>query len=419
METQQNIANTHLVEYDGKTTELYKIFFLNLFLGIITLGIYHFWGKTRKRRYMTASFSLLGDRFEYTGYGGELFKGFVKALAILLVVSIPLFWAFYQVDLSIKKIEEIANSLPIAKEITPNSSEEQKKVIESKAAEMAFEKLTPDEQGRFYGALTIFAVYFIFYYGYIPFVAVYGSLRYRASRTRWRGISAHMKGSSLAYGLIGLMHFVLKVLTLGFWIPIADLMTYRYKMKRLFFGSLRASFTPKYGRLFLSYLLTLLFAIVLAALFTGVAFFLYPPFTAPAIAHPVNGSLSAISHHIPMDLLGTALFIFLGAFFIARYWYKATYLRLKYEGLQFGQIGFRCDVSGWQFLRQLWGNMLITIFTLGLGAPIVTQRRQRFFCEHVLVTGDIEKLMILQASGAKETGYEGLSSVFDLDIGLF
>ena len=71
-------------QYDGRLGELYWIFIKNLLLSIITLGIFRFWGKTRIRRYLWSHTSLAGDRFEYTGTGGELFIGFIIVMVALL-----------------------------------------------------------------------------------------------------------------------------------------------------------------------------------------------------------------------------------------------------------------------------------------------------------------------------------------------
>src|SRR5215510_4560923 len=60
------------LEYDGGLGALYWIFIKNFFLNIITLTIYRFWGKTNLRRYAWSHTRLQGQRFEYTGRGGEL-----------------------------------------------------------------------------------------------------------------------------------------------------------------------------------------------------------------------------------------------------------------------------------------------------------------------------------------------------------
>ena len=61
----------HKLEYDGTIGGLYWIFLKNVVLGLLTLTIYRFWGKTNLRRYAWSHTSLQGERFEYTGRGSE------------------------------------------------------------------------------------------------------------------------------------------------------------------------------------------------------------------------------------------------------------------------------------------------------------------------------------------------------------
>ena len=55
--------------YTGNAGDLAKIVAVNALLGIVTLGIYRFWGKTRLRRYFWSHVSFEGDPLEYTGRG--------------------------------------------------------------------------------------------------------------------------------------------------------------------------------------------------------------------------------------------------------------------------------------------------------------------------------------------------------------
>ena len=73
----QFVPHTQFV-YDGRLGELYWIFIKNILLMIPTLTIWRFWGKTRMRRYLWSHTSLAGDRFEYTGTGGEHSKNVGK-----------------------------------------------------------------------------------------------------------------------------------------------------------------------------------------------------------------------------------------------------------------------------------------------------------------------------------------------------
>ena len=74
--------------YDGRLSELYAIFIPNLLLTIVTLGVYRFWAITRMRRYLWSRFVFLGERFEYTGTGGELFRGFLLAMLVLAALGL-------------------------------------------------------------------------------------------------------------------------------------------------------------------------------------------------------------------------------------------------------------------------------------------------------------------------------------------
>src|SRR4051812_35134108 len=64
---------------------LFRICYVNLILTILTVGIYRFWAKTRLRRYTWRHVSVGGERFEYTGTGKELLKGFLKAVLVLFL----------------------------------------------------------------------------------------------------------------------------------------------------------------------------------------------------------------------------------------------------------------------------------------------------------------------------------------------
>lgn len=412
-------------EYDGRIGELYKIYLVNIFLGLITLGIYHFWGKTRMRRYITHSTMLLQDRFEYTGTGGQLCKGFFVALIILIVLSIPLF-------IAISKNEKISEKYNISESLLPaitteeSEKKEEKGLIESfiegfkkgyqeeiarQRGETIEDKQAETQQPTtakieisdedlrsllIYNSIILF--YFLFFYLYLPFVAVYGSLRYRTCNTTWRGIRGYMGGSSIIYGFVGYFHLVLNVLTLSLWVPMSDALTYKYKMKRMSFGAAAFKFAPDYGKLYASHLLTIFCALVLTGLLAIFAFVLIEK---------------------PEDALALFIIGFIVLLIFTRFWYRATLIRVNYEGMQIGNLGFTCSVTGLGLFALQIINALILILTLGFGLPITKHRRMRFFCKHMKITNPQNEIAILQGPGKIDRSGEGISSALDLDIGLF
>ena len=62
-------------EFTGKTGEYFKIWIVNIFLTILTLGIYSAWAKVRKRRYFYGNTLLLNAPFEYLADPIKILKG--------------------------------------------------------------------------------------------------------------------------------------------------------------------------------------------------------------------------------------------------------------------------------------------------------------------------------------------------------
>ena len=62
-------------EFDGRGSEYFRIWIVNLILSIVTLGIYSAWAKVRKKRYFYSSTRVHGASFEYLAEPIKIFKG--------------------------------------------------------------------------------------------------------------------------------------------------------------------------------------------------------------------------------------------------------------------------------------------------------------------------------------------------------
>ncbi|HBR17768.1 MAG TPA: DUF898 domain-containing protein [Deltaproteobacteria bacterium] len=78
-------ASVNKFSFHGSGGALFGIQIVNILLAIITLGIYHFWGKVRVRKYLYSQTELMGDRFAYHGAGKELFIGWLKAMIFIII----------------------------------------------------------------------------------------------------------------------------------------------------------------------------------------------------------------------------------------------------------------------------------------------------------------------------------------------
>src|SRR5438445_10585531 len=75
-------------EFTGTATEYFRIWIVNLFFSLVTLGIYSAWAKVRKRRYFYGSTRLDGDSFDYFASPKAILNGRIIAVAIFAIYDL-------------------------------------------------------------------------------------------------------------------------------------------------------------------------------------------------------------------------------------------------------------------------------------------------------------------------------------------
>src|SRR2546422_683374 len=138
-------GGVYALSFHGHAGTLFGIQIVNMLRALLTLGGYYFWGKARVRCYVFGQTALEGDRFAYHGTGGELARGFARAMAFFILPVIAL------------------NLLPRLLGAGP--------LLERSAQLLG------------YVVVSVF----------MPIAAV-GAHRYRLSRTSWRGIPLSFRG---------------------------------------------------------------------------------------------------------------------------------------------------------------------------------------------------------------------------------
>jgi len=164
---------TGRVSYDGSRFGIGGLFLKTMLLSLVTLGIYNFWGRTQIRRAVWGAVSVDGAPFEYTGTGTELLFGFLKAVAILIGIGLPLVALVW---LSLR---------------------------------------TESETGAQLAQLTFAVVLWM-----LAVAAVYFATRYRLSRTQWRGIRFCLDGDASNFILGSIGYSLLALATLGICLPL-------------------------------------------------------------------------------------------------------------------------------------------------------------------------------------------------------
>ena len=366
------------LQYDGRLGALYWIFFKNLLLNIITLTIYRFWGKTNVRRYAWSHTSLQGERFEYTGRGGELFVGF-------LIVAL-----FYGGGILVFTVASLAIG----------------------------------EAGR---VLRQFVVGFLILY--LVFVAQYAAQNYRLTRTLWSGIRGGMTGSAWKYGVKAIFFMVLNILTLNLATPWTTLRLAEDRFNNSYFGNTKASLQASAKPLYLSFILGFVFSIVGLVVLAGLIGLAGYSFIMANELMPVLQELGEASKAgVDPDVTKEQMSQLMGIFFIcglafyvglaivsviAFAPYTAALFRTIANNLQLAELRFSSEVTAWRYISLWVGNILIVVLTLGLGFPIAVHRSVRFFADRVTIHGALDVERLQQSSLDRPRFGEGLLEAFD------
>jgi len=349
--------------YDGSTGELFVLWLKILGLNIITLGFYRFWGRTRFRKYLWSHVSLLGERLEYDGTGLELFLRFLVAL----VIFVPLL-----------------SFAPLLVWLTGGGA-----------------------WGRVAQAVQVLVLI------YLSFFAVYAGRRYRTSRTLWRGIRGGLDGSGNRYALTALAYAFLAAITLSLALPWRYVGLWRYVTNNTGFGDQQFHFEGSGRALLRPYFAAL--GLTLAALLllagAGVGLF-FAVNIGQALSGKAPPTLAKVATLVAFGVLLYFFLLVLGAFAYA--YFNARALGYVARNTRFGDVSFSAEV---RVSRLLWlnvGNLLITIATLGLGAPFTAHRYVRFFCDNLALYGAEHLEALSQTAGRRRPkGGEGLVQLFD------
>jgi uncharacterized membrane protein YjgN (DUF898 family) len=359
-------GQTAAIAYDGQARKLFGMGTKIAILSLLTLGFYRFWGKTQIRRYLASRISLMGDRFEYTGTGKELYLGFMIALAVL----IPLGAASYA-------IEFFLAGKPAVMRVTVSGLQ---------------------------------YAFILFLIGYATFRA----RRYRLSRTVLRGIRFWQTGSNVGYALRMMGYLALTLVTLGIARPVGDIALYRYQMHHTWFGSQKFEFDGRASQMMGKWILSL----VLAPFTLGLSLISYAAFRMRYLQSQTR--YQGIQFSLPVTF-GNLLRIYfpyalaaMAALSVITYVIYVAYLK---DLPPLASYGFG-NVMVFQAL-----GVLAIIFVFGLITPVLklvllTHRFVRLVAERLEFIGDVDLDAVLQSAAERPTSGEGLADAFDVSGGL-
>lgn len=308
------------LKFNAQPSKLFVIMLVNFFFTIITLGLYYPWAKAKLFQYYYSETEFHGSRFVFHGTGKEMFRGYIKVLALFVV----LFG-------TIKVFQWIGDPITV---------------------------------------LIVSIIAYLIVIALIP-LAIHGVMRYRLSRTSWRGIHMGYRGSLRELYKIYLKGVLFCILTFGIYVPFLTVALRKYVMKNIRFGTLEFKFDGEGSTLW--------------GLNLGGAF------------------LSMIT-----------LYIYLPWFLISIKNFEIEHTSVIQNGKAYK---VKSTMKGGSYFGLKIVNFFILLFTLGLGMPIVIIRNMKYELSNIHFSNKIDMNAIAQSEeDYKDATGEDLSDALDLNF---
>ncbi|GEO03177.1 hypothetical protein AAE02nite_08410 [Adhaeribacter aerolatus] len=320
MEENSTTTQSYPFVFHGKGTAYFEIQLANWVLTFISLGFYYPWAKANSLRYLYSKTEFAGSRFTFHGTGKEMFLGFIKAIGIFILLY---------------------------------------------GAVMA---------GALSGSQTwLYVGLGVFYVGFMALIplAIHGRMRYRMSRTSWRGIHFGYRGQLMRlYGLF-ISNLLLTIITFGIYGSWYTVNLRKEIIGNIRMGNVRFSYEGTGTELFIINLKGLVLTIL-----------------------TLGGYLFAYTRDLH------------------NYYLNNVYLE---QNGHYSRLS--SSVTGWGYFKLVAINLFIVVFSLGIAAPFATIRTMRFVLQNAELVGEFDADNLLQTEDIyKDATYEDVSDMLDISL---
>lgn len=342
------------LEFKGSATEYFKIYIVNLFLSIITLGIYSAWAKVRKNRYLYSNTYMEGTSFEYTANPINILKGRLLVVGgyILFILVSDIF------------------HLPII-------------------------------------AMVITLAFIIF----IPYI-IHLALKFRLRYVRYRGINFSYKNkTSKFYEFYIINILILNALTLGLAGPHNTNRFFDLYFNNAYFSDKKFQYEGKSWPFYKMWIKA--FGLAFVLLILGVL--IVVPITSSLKYNAGMDPAVATNIAVVMVLGIYAFMAVLGTFFAGVYF--ALQSNYVYEQTDIEDIAFKSEYKALKMGWIYFTNFLAVVLSFGLLGAWATIRLQKYKVENFYHTpiGDMQLQRVTQEQHSS-FGEES-SEFFDMDLG--
>ncbi|MCG2612281.1 DUF898 domain-containing protein [Flavobacterium sp. SM15] len=213
-------------------------------------------------------------------------------------------------------------------------------------------------------------LFYVLIISIIP-IAIHGSYRYRMSRTSWRGIRFGYRGDRNKFIKLFFKNIFLTIITLGIYGAWATVNIRTYVLSHIRMGSIKFKYKAD-----------------------GADFFL----------------LNLKGYFLTLITLGIYSF----------WWQKEIfefYVNNLYMEKDEQRIRMKSTASGGDFFALIVVNLLLLVFTLGLGYAWVAMRTFNFIAQNITLEGNIDLDLIAQTEEEfKDATGEDINDMLDIDF---
>jgi len=357
------------IVFIGNGWEYFKIYFVNIMLSILSLGIYSAWAKVRNKRYFYGHTSVAGAGFDYHAKPMQILKGRVIVVAVLVLYNLTI------------------SFVPL---ISP-----------------------------------LFSL--LFFFG-IPFL-ILRATKFNMQYSSHRQIRFNFIGEYLYI----FFHFIVlplaSIFSLGLAYPYAIYKQKQYISNNTKYGDALFQFSGKSKEFFLTYFLAtvLMIAIYIAIISTfnlidasswaafkeGFINGLNKEFSTP---EAFNADTENPTSQIYMILAGVYGFLILNILLFSTY-VNARLTNYLFNHLKLKEISFSSHISFWYLLWIYTSNLFLIILTMGLFIPWAKVRAVSYKLSCItLFSDDLGEFINEEEQKASVLGEE-FSDFLDIDIG--
>lgn len=366
----ENNSSRHQIYFRGTGGEYFAIWLVNILLTVITLGIYSAWATVRRRRYFYGNTELNGDRFDYHAQPMQILKG-----RLLVIGAVILFYILLFINPLLGMVAMLVLLALIPWVIIRSW---RYNAIMSSYRGVRFNYLC--QTGRAYWVLL-----------FCPILLVMGLYAVMIVL----GLIGSSLGSPTAIIVLAAITVILFVPMLAAINGILATLQHDLYVNNLRFGT--SPFVAEFKKA--AFIKIALFSLLIFLPFLVIALVLVGSFFVSLFQMALFGGMSdamlqaQMASHIG-SLFMMMLVLLLGVMVSSSYMTVAQRNYVFNQTTLQGEVKLRSSMQTLPYMGLLITNSLITVFSLGLAAPVAHVRHARYIAESTQVEGDLSLLSV-------------------------